>query len=320
MPDQTTADGQADLTDTSARLQAYYKSRGIAKPKIQVDKEEAIRKDSEAKAAAIEKHKKAQILSDDVKKKIEEIQQKVSRSKGDGTHADTSFANLKRASDPFALMNRSLDRHKSAGNRKVVNSGTTASLIGDADQDGAALTRGLARDLEDPETQAYLRQMYPDFDDFMESLKACNYKYECQHDATFAKKYRMPEDIVDPVGVYASAMANRDGHGYSDNSGSAANVKEHLKAVDRVLWLSANERTGVKAGTRFVSVGHDGLRLWNCTTREVVAGVAGAGNGVETRELQMYDASLSAAEDLLLTVGKFLERSSDLFMPIVIDL
>lgn len=88
------------------------------------------------------------------------------------------------------------------------------------------------KDPQDPAAQAYLRARYPDFDEYLACLETVDYKYTCEHDAGFASKYRIP-DTQEPIWQFTG----------------------HLKGVDSCRWIG-------EGGKKFVSGGHDGIRVW----------------------------------------------------------
>merc|ERR1719188_2054255 len=88
------------------------------------------------------------------------------------------------------------------------------------------------KDPQDPAAQEYLRARYPDFDEYLACLDTVDYKYECQHDARFATKYKIP-----------------------DTQEQLLKLKGHLKGVDSCLWIG-------ESGKRFITGGHDGIRVW----------------------------------------------------------
>ncbi|CAD7966580.1 unnamed protein product [Amoebophrya sp. A120] len=159
-------------------------------------------------------------------------------------------------SDPFALMEKSLNRHMSAKSKRDLR---------------------LFKDPQDPRCHEYYRARFPDFDEFLACLDTVDYKYECEHDAKFADRYRIP-DTQDPV----------------------LKLKGHLKGVDSCCWLSANvEKNAV--GKTFISGGHDGLRFWSTAVKNP----AGAPVAVEQElnAMPSYDLCLSADEKLCLSGG-----------------
>lgn len=77
--------------------------------------------------------------------------------------------------DPFAMMNRSMDKAtKSKKGAKAKNAGYKPKAL----------------DPDDPTDAAYLRAMHPDFDDIMDSANSLDYKTRCIQDADFGKKIR----------------------------------------------------------------------------------------------------------------------------------
>mmetsp|Transcript_124363 Transcript_124363/g.277859 ORF Transcript_124363/g.277859 Transcript_124363/m.277859 type:complete len:465 (-) Transcript_124363:94-1488(-) len=90
--------------------------------------------------------------------------------------------------DPFALMNKSLDRQ------------SRANL-------GSARRRRL-RDPENPKDKEYLRAMHPDFDEVMMQGNL-DYRTRCKTDADFASKFLIPP-IVDPKQVFQEHVNSVD--------------------------------------------------------------------------------------------------------------
>mmetsp|Transcript_14946 Transcript_14946/g.37236 ORF Transcript_14946/g.37236 Transcript_14946/m.37236 type:complete len:586 (-) Transcript_14946:241-1998(-) len=178
-------------------------------------------------------------------------------SGGDGDRSPTlsTTRSLFGGSDPFALMDKSLNRHLSAKSKRDLR---------------------LFKDPQDPRCHEYYKSRFPDFDEFLACLESVDYKYECEHDARFADKYRIPP-TQEPV---------------------CKLEKGHLKGVDSCVWLGTE-------GKRFVSGGHDGVRVWAEGCGPAHTGGIGVAQSAEF--LPSYDISVSGDQKFILSGGPCIE-------------
>lgn len=175
------------------------------------------------------------------------------------------------STDPFALINRAYDRHSaSAGGAGSGKNNLAAGT--DIAQDAAA--------------QAYLRSMYPDFDEFLAQVKVGgDYRFEAKFDAKFAAKYKAPPPI-ERVSEYSDAAG-----GF------------HRKSVERVHLLTSS--SGQKL---FVSTGHDGVRVSALISKAILC---------SSDEFSCYDSALlevgsaGSGDYLLACVGPCLAKDGE---------
>lgn len=150
--------------------------------------------------------------------------------------------------DPFALMNRSL-------NRQVRTNATSAR-------------RKKIRDPNNPEDAAYLRAMHPDFDELMVQGNI-DYKTRCHTDAKFANKFALPP-ILEPTRVFREHNNSVDAVCWGPEPGSflSASHDATLKLWNAAKGEVTQTLRGHSAGVYHCAISSNKKTIISCGSGE----------------------------------------------------
>merc|ERR1719277_1350821 len=157
--------------------------------------------------------------------------------------------------DPFALVNRSLNRS------------TASTSKGNSSNNGTTRTRKKL-DPSNPKDLEYLRRMHPDFDEFMVS-SSVDYKTRCQTEASFADRFKIPP-VVEPKCKYREHQNSVDAVCWSPDPDLfiSASHDSTLKVWDARRGVCTDTLSGHTAGVYHCAVAGNGRLLISCGSGE----------------------------------------------------
>jgi len=158
--------------------------------------------------------------------------------------------------DPFALMNRTLERNKAASR------GYNAAKPAVPGQ------RRKKLDPNNPADAEYLRRMYPDFDEVMVSGDI-DYRTRCHTDANFASSFHIPP-VIEATKVFAEHTNSVDAvcWGPVPNSFVTGSHDGTLKVWDAKSGRCTDTMQGHGGGVYHCAMTRDGKHIISCGTGE----------------------------------------------------